>query len=80
MTLRTWRADPVGNLQFRKTARNFNPVMATAAAVTIAEVEELVEPGELDPDAVVTPGVFVRHVLHGQHYEKRVEKRTVRRG
>jgi 3-oxoacid CoA-transferase subunit A len=73
-----WRGDRSGNLVYRKTARNFNPVMATAAAVTIAEVEQLVEPGELDPDEVVTPGIFVRHILQGTHYEKRIEKRTVR--
>jgi 3-oxoacid CoA-transferase subunit A len=74
-----WKGDRAGNLAYRKTARNFNPVMATAAAVTIAEVEHLVEPGELDPDQVVTPGIFVRHILQGAHYEKRIEKRTVRK-
>jgi 3-oxoacid CoA-transferase subunit A len=73
-----WRGDRDGNLIYRKTARNFNPVMATAAAVTIAEVEHLVEPGEIDPDAVVTPGIFVQHILQGAKYEKRIEKRTVR--
>ena len=73
-----WRGDRAGNLVYRKTARNFNPVMATAAAVTIAEVEHLVEPGELDPDAIVTPGIFVRYILQGAGYEKRIEKRTVR--
>jgi 3-oxoacid CoA-transferase subunit A len=76
--VKAWRGDRTGNLVYRKTARNFNPVMATAAAVTIAEVEHLVEPGELDPDQVVTPGIFVRYVLEGAHYEKRIEKRTVR--
>jgi 3-oxoacid CoA-transferase subunit A len=76
--VKAWRGDRSGNLVYRKTARNFNPVMATAAAVTIAEVEDLVEPGELDPDQVVTPGIFVRHILQGAHYEKRIEKRTVR--
>jgi 3-oxoacid CoA-transferase subunit A len=76
--VKAWRGDRTGNLVYRKTARNFNPVMATAAAVTIAEVEHLVEPGELDPDQVVTPGIFVRHILQGTHYEKRIEKRTVR--
>jgi 3-oxoacid CoA-transferase subunit A len=70
--------DRVGNLVYRRTARNFNPVMATAADVTIAEVEHLVEPGAIDPDGVHTPGIFVRHVLQGAHYEKRIEKRTVR--
>ncbi|MGH9345743.1 MAG: CoA transferase subunit A [Vicinamibacterales bacterium] len=78
--VKAWKGDTLGNLVYRKTARNFNPVMATAARVTIAEVEQLVEPGALDPDAVVTPGVFVKHVLQGAGYEKRVEKRTVRRG
>ena len=77
--VKAWRGDRMGNLVYRKTARNFNPVMATAAAVTIAEVEHLVEPGEIDPDHVITPGIFVRHILQGARYEKRVEKRTVRR-
>ena len=77
--VKAWRGDRSGNLIYRKTARNFNPVMATAAAVTIAEVEDLVEPGELDPDHVVTPGIFVRHILQGTHYEKRIEKRTLRK-
>ena len=76
--VKAWRGDRAGNLVYRKTARNFNPVMATAAAVTIAEVEHLVEPGELDPDQVVTPGIFVKHILQGTHYEKRIEKRTTR--
>ena len=75
-----WKGDRAGNLVYRKTARNFNPVMATAAAVTIAEVEHLVEPGEIDPDHVITPGIFVQHILEGTHYEKRIEKRTTRRG
>jgi 3-oxoacid CoA-transferase subunit A len=75
-----WKGDRLGNLVYRKTARNFNPVMATAAAVTIAEVEHLVEPGELDPDHIVTPGIFVRYIVEGTHYEKRIEKRTVRHG
>jgi len=73
-----WRGDSDGNLVYRRTARNFNPVMATAAEVTIAEVEQLVEPGAIDPDAIVTPGIFVRHILQGERYEKRIEKRTVR--
>ncbi|HEV2985976.1 MAG TPA: CoA transferase subunit A [Vicinamibacterales bacterium] len=76
--VKAWRGDRVGNLLYRRTARNFNPVMATAADVTIAEVEHLVEPGEIDPDHVVTPGIFVRHILQGERYEKRIEKRTVR--
>jgi len=73
-----WKGDRLGNVVYRKTARNFNPVMATAAKVTIAEVEELVEPGAIDPDHVVTPGIFVQHILQGERYEKRIEKRTVR--
>jgi 3-oxoacid CoA-transferase subunit A len=76
--VKAWKGDRAGNLVYRKTARNFNPVMATAAEVTIAEVEELVEPGAIDPDHVVTPGIFVRHILKGAAYEKRIEKRTVR--
>ena len=76
--VRAWKADRLGNLVYHRTARNFNPVMATAARVTIAEVEHLVEPGELGPDEVVTPGIYVKHVVVGAHYEKRVEKRTVR--
>jgi 3-oxoacid CoA-transferase subunit A len=77
--VKAWKGDRAGNLVYRKTARNFNPVMATAAAVTIAEVEHLVNPGQLDPDHIVTPGIFVRHILEGAGYEKRIEKRTVRR-
>jgi 3-oxoacid CoA-transferase subunit A len=76
--VKAWRGDRAGNLVYRRTARNFNPVMATAAAITIAEVEQLVEPGEIDPDHVVTPGIFVRHILRGEKYEKRIEKRTTR--
>ena len=76
--VKAWKGDRAGNLVYRRTARNFNPVMATAAKVTIAEVEHLVEPGEIDPDHVVTPGIFVRHILQGERYEKRIEKRTVR--
>jgi 3-oxoacid CoA-transferase subunit A len=74
-----FRGDLLGNLTYRRTARNFNPMMATAARVTIAEVEELVEPGALDPESVVTPGIFVRHILQGAGYEKRIERRTVRK-
>jgi len=77
--VKAWKGDRTGNLVYRKTARNFNPVMATAAAVTIAEVEELVEPGAIDPDHVVTPGIFVQHILTGARYEKRIEKRTIRK-
>jgi 3-oxoacid CoA-transferase subunit A len=73
-----WRGDRLGNLAYRRTARNFNPVMATAARVTIAEVEHLVEPGAIDPDHVVTPGIYVKHIVQGGKYEKRIEKRTVR--
>lgn len=77
--IKAWKGDRVGNLLYRRTARNFNPVMATAATTTIAEVEHLVEPGELDPDHVITPGIFVKHIVQGAGYEKRIEKRTVRR-
>jgi 3-oxoacid CoA-transferase subunit A len=70
--------DTAGNLVYRKTARNFNPVMATAARVTIAEVERLVEPGEIDPDHVHTPGIFVRQIFQGAGYQKRIERRTTR--
>jgi 3-oxoacid CoA-transferase subunit A len=73
------KGDRVGNLVYRRTARNFNPMMATAAMVTIAEVEELVDPGLLDPNAIVTPGIFVHHVVQCSGYEKKIEKRTVRR-
>ena len=76
--VRAFRGDHHGNLVYRKTARNFNPMMATAARVTLAEVEHLVAPGEIEPDAVHTPGIFVRHLLKGEAYERRVEKRTVR--
>ena len=70
--------DTHGNLVYRRTARNFNPVMATAARMTIAEVEHLVSPGDIDPDIVITPGIFVTHVLVGGPYEKRIERRMVR--
>jgi 3-oxoacid CoA-transferase subunit A len=73
-----WKADYEGNLVFRKTARNFNPVMATAGRVTVAEVEQLVAPGEIDPDHIHTPGVFVQRLVHSPPYEKRIEQRTVR--
>jgi len=76
--VKAYKGDTKGNLIYRKTARNFNPVMAAAATVTFAEVEEVVEPGELDPDAIVTPGIFVTHILKGAHYDKRIERRTVR--
>jgi len=71
--------DRVGNLVYRRTARNFNPMMATAARVTIAEIEHLVEPGQIPPDCVVTPGIFVRHLVQSSGYEKRIEKRTVQK-
>ncbi len=77
--VKAWKGDRMGNLVYRKTARNFNPIMATAAKVTIAEVEHLVEPGELDPDMVHTPSVYVKRIFQGEVYEKRIEKRTVRK-
>jgi 3-oxoacid CoA-transferase A subunit len=77
--VKAYRGDKLGNLVYRRTARNFNPMMATAARTTIAEVEELVEPGDLDPETVVTPGIFVKQIFQGTAYEKRIEKRTVRR-
>jgi 3-oxoacid CoA-transferase subunit A len=76
--VKAWRGDRHGNLIYRKTARNFNPMMATAARITIAEVEELVEPGELEPDAIMTPGIYVKRIVKGEHYERRIERRTVR--
>ena len=76
--VKAWKGDTQGNLIYRKTARNFNPMMATAAKITIAEVEELVEPGQLDPDQIVTPGIYVKRILKGPRYEKRIERRTVR--
>jgi len=76
--VKAWKGDLAGNLVYRRTARNFNPIMATAATVTIAEVEELVETGEIDPDHVVTPGIYVHHIVKGRAYEKRIERRTVR--
>lgn len=78
--VKAWKGDTHGNLVFRKTARNFNPTMAMAAKVTIAEVEELVQPGELDPDHVHTSGIFVQRVIQGVNYEKRIERRTVQEG
>jgi 3-oxoacid CoA-transferase subunit A len=77
--IKAWKGDKWGNLVYRKTARNFNPMMATAARVTIAEVEELVEVGELEPDSVHTPSVYVKRIFQGEVYEKRIEKRTVRK-
>ena len=77
--VKAWKGDKWGNLTYRKTARNFNPMMATAAKITIAEVEHLVEPGELDPDTVHTPSVFVKRIFQGELFEQRIEKRTVRK-
>jgi 3-oxoacid CoA-transferase subunit A len=77
--VKAWRGDRLGNLVYRKTARNFNPMMATAAKITIAEVEELVEPGEIDPDHIITPGIYVTRIVQGEKYEKRIERRTVRK-
>lgn len=75
--VKAWKADPLGNLVFRKTSRNFNPLAAMAGKITIAEVEEMVEVGELDPDEIHTPGIYVQHVFLGANYEKRIERRTV---
>jgi 3-oxoacid CoA-transferase subunit A len=74
-----WKGDREGNLVYRKTARNFNPVMATAGKVTVAEVEHLVEPGEIDPDWIQTPGIFVQRIVHYPDCDKRIEQRTVRK-
>ncbi len=76
--VKAWKGDRMGNLVYRMTARNFNPMMAAAAKITIAEVEELVEPGELDGDAIHTPGIYVQRIFQGT-FEKRIEKRTVRK-
>ena len=76
--VKAWKADPEGNLVYRKTARNFNPVMATAARVTVAEVEEIVEAGTLEADAIHTPGIYVDRIVLGAHYDKRIEKLTTR--
>ncbi len=77
--VKAWTGDTMGNLVYRSTARNFNPVMAMAGKVTIAEVEELVEAGEIDPDYVHTPGIYVHRIFKGEGYEKRIEQRTVRK-
>jgi 3-oxoacid CoA-transferase subunit A len=74
-----WKADTEGNLVYRKTARNFNPMMATAGKVTVAEVEHLVEPGEIDPDHIITPGIFVQRIVHVKNPVKRIEQRTTRK-
>jgi 3-oxoacid CoA-transferase subunit A len=77
--VKAWKGDRTGNLVYRKTARNFNPVMATAARHTIAEVEHLVEAGTLDPDGIHTPGIFVKRILCGAPYDKQIEQRTIRK-
>jgi len=77
--VKAWKGDRLGNLVYRKTARNFNPLMAAAAVITLAEVEHLVGPGELDPDTVVTPGIYVDRIFQGRDYEKRIEQRTYRK-
>ena len=74
-----WKGDTEGNLVYRKTARNFNPMMATASKVTVAEVEHLVEPGQIDPDHINTPGVFVQRIIHVPNAVKHIEQRTVRK-
>jgi len=78
--VKAWKGDPSGNLVYRKTSRNFNPMIATCGKITVAEVEELVETGELDPDQVHTPGIYVDRIIQGDHYEKRIEFRTVAGG
>ncbi|HQW04872.1 MAG: CoA transferase subunit A [Flavobacteriales bacterium] len=77
--VKAWKGDRFGNLVYKHTARNFNPLMATAGKITVAEVEELVEPGELDPDEIHTPGIFVNRIFQGEGYEKRIEQRTTRK-
>ena len=76
--IKAWKGDTEGNLVYRKTARNFNPMMATAGKVTIAEVEELVEPGQLNPDMIHTPGIFVQRIFKGSNYVKHIERVTTR--
>ena len=77
--IHAWKADTEGNLVYRKTARNFNPMMATAAKVTVVQVEHLVRPGEIDADHIITPGIFVKRIVHVGNVEKRIEQRTVRK-
>ncbi len=77
--IHAWKADPEGNLIYRKTARNFNPMMATAAEITVVEVEQIVAPGEIDPDHIVTPGIFVQRLVRLATIDKRIEQRTVRK-
>ena len=76
--VKAWKGDEVGNLMFRKTARNFNPIMATAGKITVAEVEELLDVGELDPDQIHTPGIYVNRIVKGENYSKAIENLTVR--
>jgi 3-oxoacid CoA-transferase subunit A len=76
--VKAWKGDRLGNLVFRATSRNFNPLMAMAGKTTVAEVEELVEPGALDPDHIHVPGIYVHRIFVGTNYEKRIEQRTVR--
>ena len=76
--MKAWKGDTAGNLVYRGTARNFNPMMAAAGKITIAEVEEVVQPGELDPNQIHTPGIYVQRIFKGAHYEKRIEQRTLR--
>lgn len=77
--VKAWKADTLGNLVYRKTARNFNPIVATAGKITIAEVEEIVEAGSLDPDHIHTPAVYVQHVFLGSNFEKRIERKITRK-
>ncbi|MEO7315314.1 MAG: CoA transferase subunit A [Ginsengibacter sp.] len=77
--VKAWKGDKYGNLIFKETARNFNPLMAMAGKITVAEVEELVEPGELDPNMIHTPGIYVHRIFKGDNFEKRIEQRTVRK-
>jgi 3-oxoacid CoA-transferase subunit A len=77
--VKAWKGDHYGNLIYKETARNFNPMMAMAGKITIAEVEELVQPGELDPNDIHTPGIYVHRIFQGENYEKRIEQRTVRK-
>jgi len=78
--IKAWKGDKWGNLLYRKTARNFNPMMAAAARITIAEVEHLVDVGEIEPDQVHTPSIYVKRIIHGEAYEHKIERRTVRKG
>ena len=77
--IHAWKADTEGNLVYRKTARNFNPPMATAGKVTVAEVEQLVKPGDINPDHIVTPGIYVQRIIHVPNATKHIEQRTVRK-